>query len=139
MNTPKAIIDVEIPRTAAIPQLIAGFQMPNISASSILPRQQRKKIEEIDTPDKAAKQLTDLQQKFRSAKERSDRRIDAITDSEYWFAVCFQSREQKEAFLKAVNWISLGDKYLDGTAIALSLKISLPPAADLVFIKTKSD
>lgn len=56
------------------------------------------------------------------------KRVRLSTDSEYWFAVCFQTREQKEAFLTAMKWILAGDKYLDGAMVARSLGVDLPSA-----------
>lgn len=49
------------------------------------------------------------------------------TDPEFWFAVCFQSREQKEEFLKLVGWVELGDKYLDGLKVAAALGVAIEP------------
>lgn len=40
------------------------------------------------------------------------------TDPEFWFAVCFQSRAQKDDFLEATGWAALGDKYIDGLKVA---------------------
>lgn len=71
------------------------------------------------------------------AKEEKQRFRDA-TDSEYWFCVCFQTRAQKEAFLKAMKWLAHGDKYLDGTAVAEREGIELPDA-DLRFVESKHD
>ncbi len=86
--------------------------------------------------------LAGLESAFaRRAKEEADR-FTQTTDSEHWFAMCFDSREQKEAFLKALGWV-LGtgsDKYLDGVAIAQELGIPLPPTPKgLVFYKSKPD
>ena len=53
--------------------------------------------------------------------------IELANDTEYWFAMYFQTRDQKEAFLKAMGWFERGDKYLDGTAVAKKLGIELPP------------
>jgi hypothetical protein len=72
----------------------------------------------------------------RSKAERA--RFVAATDSEYWFAVCFQSREQKEAFLRAMKWLGYGDKYLDGTKVARRQGISLPEAS-VPFLTEKPD
>lgn len=47
------------------------------------------------------------------------------TDSEYWVAICFQTREQKEEFLRKARLIDLGDKYLDGIAVARVMGIKL--------------
>lgn len=65
--------------------------------------------------------------RLKQALERS-RYLDA-TDSEYWFALCFQSREQKEQFLAALGWADLGDKYLDGAQVARRMNVQLgqPP------------
>lgn len=62
------------------------------------------------------------------AKREQERRQEAV-DSEYWFCVCFQTRGQKEAFLKAMGWFEHGDKYLDGRFVARRLKVDLPEAA----------
>ncbi len=58
-------------------------------------------------------------------KKASMERYRVATDSEFFFCVCFQSREQKEAFLKLAGWDDIGDKYLDGLEIARRLKIQL--------------
>ena len=64
--------------------------------------------------------------KKRDKKEQVDKR--AILDSEYWFCICFQSREQKDAFLKALDLFEHGDKYLDGQFVAKKLGIAIPSA-----------
>ena len=56
------------------------------------------------------------------------KRFKEATDSEHWVAVCFQTREQKEEFLRALNLTDLGDKYLDGQKVARRLGKSLSPA-----------
>jgi hypothetical protein len=76
--------------------------------------------------DTVAKVTTAFAQR---AQDDRARFLDA-TDSEYWFAVCFTSREQKEAFLNAVQWpgVEPDDKYIHGEDIASALVIELPPA-----------
>lgn len=71
------------------------------------------------------------------AKTEADRFV-AATDSEYWFAVAFETRAQKEAFLKAMQWIKQGDKYLDGVELARLMKIALPPAR-VPYVAAKPD
>ena len=44
-------------------------------------------------------------------------------DPEYFFCVIFQSREQKDEFLKGVGWEDLGDKYMDGLDVAHRLNV----------------
>ena len=48
-------------------------------------------------------------------------------DTEYWFVVCFQNRAQKDEFLQKVGWDRLGDKYLDGLAVAQVLGVDIQP------------
>ena len=66
---------------------------------------------------------------FRERARQEQDRFTLATDSEFWFAVGFKSREQKEAFLTAVGWDEHGDKYLNGVNIAQALGIPLPPVA----------
>jgi hypothetical protein len=71
-------------------------------------------------------ELDALAQGFRDRTKREDERFRLATDSEYWFALCFKSREDKEAFLKAAGLMAVGDKYLDGYAVARVLGIDMP-------------
>jgi hypothetical protein len=86
-------------------------------------------------------ELDTLQSAFQQrAKEEAERFL-TTTDSAYWTCLCFDSREQKEAFLKALAWdqVSNGDDILDGVALAKQLGIALPPTpASLVFYREKS-
>lgn len=66
---------------------------------------------------------SDSARQFRNArKQHADR-----TDSEYWFCVCFQSREQKEEFLRKAGLFEHGDKYLNGEFVADKLGIPVTP------------
>ncbi|HED4399684.1 TPA: hypothetical protein R4323_001110 [Pasteurella multocida] len=72
--------------------------------------------------------LNAVSEEFRNAIKRENNRFELATDSEYWFAVCFQTREQKEFFLRAMELFEHGDKYLDGQVVAKKLGIKLPEA-----------
>lgn len=72
--------------------------------------------------------LDEVQASFRERIKTENSRFQNTTDSEYWFAVCFQTREQKDAFLKAMNLFLIGDKYLDGLEVAKQLGIDIPKA-----------
>lgn len=76
------------------------------------------KSEEMATPDERKSDLTDLQKAFRERNKASKKDFEQRTDSEYWFCVCFQSREEKEELLRLLGWSDLGDKYLDGLKVA---------------------
>ncbi|EMK1731267.1 hypothetical protein V8N76_004573 [Salmonella enterica] len=70
--------------------------------------------------------LDAMQQAFRDSLKREDKRFELATDTEFWVAVCFQTREQKEVFLRALAMIEEGDKYIDGQRLAERLNIPLP-------------
>lgn len=57
------------------------------------------------------------------AKEQAQFRD--VTDSEFWFCVCFRDREAKEAFLLTAGLLQDGDKYVDGHAFAKKIGIDL--------------
>lgn len=89
----------------------------------------------VDLPDPSGdavadteEELTALQAGFRQRAKDEGKRFMEATDTEYWFCVCFQTREQKEAFLAAMNWIRFGDKYLNGELVAKELGVTLPKA-----------
>ena len=80
-----------------------------------------------DLAKDCASEMSALQKGFadRAKKERDRKR--RATDSEFWFAVCFESREEKEAFLKAakISKRLMGDKYIDGKKMAQVLGIEM--------------
>lgn len=46
-------------------------------------------------------------------------------DTEHWICISFIDRDEKEAFLRALGLLDLGDKYLDGAAVARRLQVAL--------------
>lgn len=72
---------------------------------------------------------------FKARAQAEQDRFALVTDSEYWVGVCFQSREQKEAFLAAVKLLQHGDKYIDGRLLAQRMGVTLP-AADVPYNPT---
>lgn len=74
----------------------------------------------------AAAELTAMEAAYRQRRGAEDKRFRTATDSEFWFAVCFRDRAAKDAFLAALKADRLGDKYLDGHALARVLGITLP-------------
>lgn len=71
-------------------------------------------------PD-AKRELSALEQAFKARKLAEAQRFALNTDSEYWVAFCFPSREAKEKFLELVGLLADGDKYLDGMKAARKL------------------
>jgi hypothetical protein len=76
--------------------------------------------------------LEALQNKERKRALRHKLRL--TTDSEYWCALCFETREQADAFAAAVGG-KAGDKYVDGVALARRLGVDLP-VSDMTYRPT---
>ncbi|MDR0275917.1 MAG: hypothetical protein LBI48_11390 [Burkholderiaceae bacterium] len=75
-----------------------------------------------------AADLAAVESGFKKRAKDENLRFALATDSEYWACLCFQTREQKEAFLSALKLLALGDKYIDGQQAAKVLGIDLPAA-----------
>ena len=73
----------------------------------------------------SAVELSELQKGMRDRARQESKRFQDATDSEYWFCVCFLTRADKEAFLKALSLDDIGDKYLNGHEVAKRLSIQL--------------
>ena len=73
----------------------------------------------------ALAEADELYSELKAARKQQTDKVLAIGDSEYWFAVCFRDRDSKDAFLKAINAARLGDKYIDGHALARLLKVDI--------------
>lgn len=70
-------------------------------------------------------ELTAMQAAYRQRAKAEANRFRTATDSEYWVAVCFKTREDKERFLAAAGLLDYGDKYLDGYIAAKQLGIPM--------------
>ncbi len=73
----------------------------------------------------AEEEISEVLQGFKQRAEREDQRFWDAVDSEYWFAICFQTREQKEEFLKKLGLFEIGEKYLQGMKVAKKLGVTL--------------
>lgn len=74
-------------------------------------------------------EMSALLKAFSDRKTTARAQFRELVDTEYWFCVCFQNRAQKNAFLAAIGWLELGDKYLPGDAVAKKMNVELPEAA----------
>lgn len=108
----------------------AKTELARASAKARKEAQPPKLVNMLDpTGDAEADAMADLdevQAGFRARAKAENDRFASVTDSEYWFAVCFKTREQKEHFLRVMKWLNLGDKYLPGDLVAKSQGIELP-------------
>lgn len=73
----------------------------------------------------AAAEFTALEDGYRQRAKAERDRFKRATDSEFWVAVCFTTREEKDLFLERAGLIEHGDKYLDGRVVADTLGIDL--------------
>ena len=87
----------------------------------------------------ATKETSAVLQAFIARSKAEQARFLLATDSEYWVGLCFQTREQKEHFLKEAKLLQAGDKYIDGALLAKRMGIELPPAAVPYNISAKVD
>lgn len=73
----------------------------------------------------AAEEVSEILEGFRARERTEQQRFEDATDSEYWIALCFQTREQKEQFLHEMGWFELGDKFIDGMLAAERAGVTL--------------
>lgn len=73
----------------------------------------------------SAREVTAVAESFRARAARDQERYRLATDTEFWVALCFKSRQEKDLFLARAGLDGLGDKYIDGAALARRLGIDL--------------
>lgn len=103
--------------------LLQGIEDIDLSAYV----KEEKKFEET-----AKEMISDMLARFKSGLKKEKELFVDNTDSEYWVAICFQTREQKEEFLQKTGLIKYGDKYLDGIIVAEELGVELKNKAPAV-------
>lgn len=87
----------------------------------------------------AVKETSAVLQAFIARSKAEQERYLLATDSEYWVGLCFQTREQKEHFLREAKLLQAGDKYIDGALLAKKMGIELPSAAVPYNVSAKVD
>ena len=113
--------------------VIDGAGKPSVLAGKSRPgglfAQQADESDDETAEQHADRVLSEAEQAFKDRAKAEQKRFELATDSEYWLAMCFQSRQQKEDFLAALREkLGLkddGDKYLDGWEVAKALGIQL--------------
>ncbi len=89
------------------------------------PKQADADITDVDIEQVALDEANEVLAGFKERASRETQRYEDATDSEFWIALCFQTRAQKEEFLEKLGLLELGDKYLDGMAVAEVLGVKL--------------
>lgn len=100
---------------------------------------QEESQQEEDTLENLEKEtleeLGDVEKSFRERMNAESKRFRDMCDTEYWFCVCFTSREQKEEFLKKIG-METDVKYIDGKDMARAYRKAIK-TPNLDFAKVK--
>jgi hypothetical protein len=91
------------------------------------PKAEPEPTEPLDPEQESKRELNELQSGFIARAKAEEARRTLVTDSEFWVCLCFQTREQVEAFMRETGWGAETDKYVDGRRVARELEVSLPP------------
>lgn len=83
-------------------------------------------IDQDDLQDAADETMSEALRLIIEQKKASQERFRIVADPEFFLVVCFQSRDQKEDFLKKANWDDLGDKYINGLEVARRMGVDTP-------------
>lgn len=87
----------------------------------------------------AVKETSAVLEAFKARAKAEQARFALATDTEYWVGLCFQTREQKEHFLREAKLLQHGDKYIDGALLAKRMGITLPVAEVPYNVSAKVD
>lgn len=116
-----------VPGPPGAPALESGPQGPEgVPGPDGVPAAPPAPFDEVDytgnlEQDQAA-ELTAAQAAFRDRAKQYKRQRLVVEDSEFWVALCFDTREAKEEFLRDHGLAHLGDKYLNGHAVDAALR-----------------
>lgn len=78
----------------------------------------------------ARAELAAVQTAFYKRRDKTSQKSFAHADTEYWFAAIFETRDQKDHFLRAIGLYDEADKYIDGRSLAEHMGVELP-ASDI--------
>lgn len=111
------------PKMPALPKLPKLPPLPALPAAPGAKPKADKPIDEslAELLDQEVKRYDGAFDKLRSDIKAEQHRFEIVNDSEYWIAVCFETRQQKEEFLALHGLSDLGDKYIDGLAASRRL------------------
>lgn len=114
-----------MPKLSLEPAALAGVRLERATLATVDLREPEAEPD-IDPESDSARELALLEDSFKGRALREQARFDLVTDSEYWCCLCFQTREQVEAFLAATGWAPREEKYIDGVAVAKALGVAIP-------------
>lgn len=83
---------------------------------------------EADNLEDADEQVLDeVIQGFRDRSGKEAERLAEVTLADCYIVLCFATRAQREAYLQATGWSTIGRRYIDGRRVAAKEGIDLPP------------
>lgn len=86
------------------------------------------KIDLDGTPEERADaEVSAALQHILDEKQKRRDQYRTMVDHEFWVAICFQNRDQKERFIELMGWTDLGNKYIDGLKVAERLNVAIEP------------
>lgn len=127
---PLKIPAVKLPSMPKLPP--TRLALPTISVPGLRPASPPSPVEEDPTIEDV---VDGIRTSFMERAKEEQARVELVTDTEYWACLCFESRAQKDAFLKALGLWSIGDKYINGIQAAKVLGVDL--GAGVRWPKTK--
>jgi len=80
---------------------------------------------DADLEASADAEMTEIVKQIKERKRQMQERFRVANDTDYWFAMCFQSREQRDEFLRLTGWAAPGEKYLSGLKVAQVLGVEI--------------
>jgi len=117
-----------LPKLGALPVIAKPLTIAEIAAANVNPLDRNNDHYMNDAEHDSNLDVAVIGGEFaalRDARAQQAAAIELANDTEYWCAFYFQSRAQKEAFVKFFALEQ--DKYIDGMAAATKMGIELPP------------
>lgn len=78
-----------------------------------------------DLEHNADAEMSEVVRQIRDEKRIKFDRFRVSRDPDYWLALCFQSREQRDEFLRLAKWDAIGGRFVNGLDVARRLGIDI--------------
>lgn len=129
-------------KTTKLNSKLKGFGAPDFDSMLLPHGLSGLPDREIEGAQEAADtEVDDMMAQIRENRRSNAERFRDIEAGEFWFCVCFQSRSQKEDFIRKLlekfhyNGLNFGDKYISGLDLASMLNISV----ETITLETKKN
>ena len=120
----------ELPKLQKLPTAPAGRPKRLPKLAKVPPRRSDPEPDPLahvdytgDLATDSATELTALEEGYRARAKNEANRFKQATDSEFWTAICFYDREERERFMASLG-LDPRTKYLSGHDLAEALDIT---------------